>query len=162
MNLIAIATAIGIGVFIAVLIKAFERTPNAPRSAPAQPVNSDDAPPLRGDGRFAADVVGESFYRQSFVSLTKHRWASDAGDELDFTAVLTLDDENPHDDQAVAVLIKGLPVGHLSREMARDFRDAVRRDGLTQWRRFSVQAKVWIPDEPEEEPFSVRLNLPLA
>jgi hypothetical protein len=45
-----------------------------------------------------------------------------AADGAVVEAVLALEDDNPHDDQAVAVLIAGARAGYLSREDARRYR----------------------------------------
>lgn len=115
---------------------------------------------IRGNGRFEVDVVGESFYAENFETLARRHKPTDNEDESFGDAVLTLDDHNPHDAQAVAVFIEGLQVGHLSRDMARDFRAALKRDGLQQHRQFAVAARLyWGGDERH---FSVTLDLPQA
>jgi hypothetical protein len=115
---------------------------------------------IRGNGRFEVDVVGESFYTDSFIELARrHRPARD-DDEAFGDATLTLEDDNPHDKNAVAVHIEGLQVGHLSRAMAADFRDAIRRDGLQQHRQFAVAARLyWGGSEALQ---SVTIDLPQA
>ena len=71
-----------------------------------------------------ADVVGESFYRENLVSIVKA-----LGETSRFAdgvpAVLRLEDDNPHDSNAVSVWIAKLQVGHLSREDAMLFRESV-------------------------------------
>lgn len=101
------------------------------------------------------DVVGESFYRANFETLFPRR-KHDAGSEVECTATLRLDDDNAHDDQAVAVLIRSLQVGHLSRANARRYRQAkgASRANAT------VDAVVWIPDDAEKN-YSVSVYLRL-
>ena len=115
---------------------------------------------IRGNGRFEVDVVGESFYKDSFVELARRHKPTNADSESFGDAVLSLDDKNPHDRNAVAVHIEGLQVGHLSRSMAVDFRKAIARDGLQQHRQFAVAARLyWGGDEGLR---SVSLDLPQA
>jgi hypothetical protein len=96
------------------------------------------------------DVVGESFYRDNLKSLFKREAP---GDEVECSATLKLDNGNPHDDQAVAVHIRGLQVGHLSRANARRYRASKvgTSDSL-------VDAVVWIPDDQQDH-YSVTLFL---
>lgn len=115
---------------------------------------------IRGHGRYDVDVVGESHYAASFATLAQRHKPDDTEDESFGDAVLTLEDTNPHDAQAVAVSLEGLPVGYLSRDMARDFRQAIARAGLGKHRRFAVGARLyWGGDDGI---FSVQLDLPLA
>lgn len=116
-------------------------------------------PRIRGTGDFGVEVVGESFYRAALLDLFPVR--EHAGEEVAAVATLEFDDQNPHDDQAVRVAIRGRQVGHLSRAMARDFRAAIERDRLTKWRVFLVDARVWVPDDAKDH-YSARVDLPQA
>ena len=58
-------------------------------------------------------------------------------------ALLKLEPDNPHDRNAVGVYLEGRKVGHLSCEMARDFRQAIVRDGLADRSEFAVTARVY-------------------
>lgn len=73
-----------------------------------------------GDGRFGIDVVGESNYQEELEEIAGGRRRH--GVDLEITARLRPEDENPHDPQAVAVEIDGRKVGYLSRADARLFR----------------------------------------
>lgn len=109
----------------------------------------------RLDGESTVNVVGESFYREHFEQLYP-RSNSGTDREEQTRATLRLDDANPHDDQAVAVFIKEMQVGHLSRDDARRYRRAKgadRRDTL-------VSATVWVPGAPDYN-YSVTLRLTL-
>lgn len=69
---------------------------------------------IDGPGTFAVDVVGVSQY-QSVLA--------DAAEEgANVRATLILENENPYDDQAVAVHIEGRRAGYLSRANARLYR----------------------------------------
>lgn len=106
--------------------------------------------------RFETECVGESFYKRNLRKLYPIRGEDDGEDEFETTAALRIDNENKHDPKAVAVLIKGLQVAHLSREDARRFRQQVGqpKHGLE----FSVPARVWVPDD-EDESHSVSVNV---
>ncbi len=70
-----------------------------------------------GSGAFGVDVVGESRYQGVLEG------AVDDGAIVD--VVLLLEDDNPYDDQAVAVTIGGQRCGYLSRADARRYRAAL-------------------------------------
>jgi hypothetical protein len=81
-------------------------------------------PTLAGNGRFAIEVVGESYYMASFEKICGPR--SREGVDMQVRALLTLDDDNKFDKNAVRVSVLGHTVGHLSREAAGGFRLAVK------------------------------------
>lgn len=71
-------------------------------------------------GQFEFEVVGESNYQRELKAA-----AGDHGDDpadAHCLAALIPDDDNPHDDKAVAVSVDGQTVGYLSRADARSFR----------------------------------------
>lgn len=77
-----------------------------------------------GDGSYGIEVVGESHYLANLRAIAgrgevRHKCE----------AILRHDDNNPYDDQAIAVYIEGLQVGHLSRQLARQYRAQVSRFG---------------------------------
>jgi hypothetical protein len=117
-------------------------------------------PRIRGNGRYEVEVVGESHYDSSFEALRRRHKPADAEDESFGDALLTLESSNPHDPNAVAVHIEGLPVGYLSRAMARDFRQAIVRDGLQKYSQFAVGARLYWGGE--DRLHSVQLDLPQA
>ena len=69
---------------------------------------------IEGPGTFAVNVVGVSQYQRVLEAA--------AADGADAEAVLVREDDNPYDDQAVAVHIEGERAGYLSRADARRFR----------------------------------------
>jgi len=82
---------------------------------------------LPGPGRFAVEVVGTSHHQESLEAICGGR--SKDGVRFKTTAVLVLEDENPHDKKAVRVEIDGYAVGHLSRENAREYRKQLKKAG---------------------------------
>ena len=68
---------------------------------------------IEGPGAFAVNVVGVSQYQRVLET---------AAEEGVVDAVLMREDDNPHDDQAVAIFISGERAGYLSRTDARRFR----------------------------------------
>lgn len=69
---------------------------------------------LTGPGAFAVDVVGEAQYQLVLAA------AAEQGAIVG--ATLLLEDDNPYDDQAVAVYVDGERAGYLSRANARAYR----------------------------------------
>ena len=70
------------------------------------------------------EVVGESFYRDHLATI-RRLIDGDAKRMDGLPAILRLDDDNPHDANAVSVWIADGKVGHLSREDAVEFREDV-------------------------------------
>lgn len=112
---------------------------------------------IRSEGRYAGEVVGESFYRDNFLKLLGARAGTE--DEMHGDALLVLEDDNPHDNQAVGVYVEGLKVGHLPRALARDFRAAIVRDKLTAHRQFGVAVRVY--GGGADQLFSAQVDLPV-
>lgn len=83
---------------------------------------------LEGPRRFKVAVVGESHYQGNLEAICGSR--SYDGENRIVEACLVLEDSNPFDDQAVRVDIEGRPVGHLNREMARQYRAKLTEAGF--------------------------------
>lgn len=75
---------------------------------------------LAGNGGFSQETVGESFYQPALDTLCGGK--CEEGHEHECRAILQPEPDNPHDDQAVAVLVRGRKVAHLARADARKFR----------------------------------------
>ena len=72
-------------------------------------------------GKFDFEVVGESFYQEEiYRQFLMQKEMETAGETL--VATLLPENENPHDANAVAVLINDEIVGHMCREDAESFR----------------------------------------
>jgi hypothetical protein len=83
--------------------------------------------PSRDEYEF--DIVGESHHQ-----MVLSRLAGDHGTEsarAEHEAILVADDNNPHDEKAVAVFMSGELVGHLSRDDARSFRRRLSQKGFS-------------------------------
>lgn len=116
---------------------------------------------IRGAGRFACDVVGESHYQDNLLRIAGGRTEDSA--ELKKTATLILDDGNPHDSNAVKVFIDGLAVGHLPRQLARTWRGSLRKQGLPVGN-YTCDAMVvggWSRGRGNTGHFGVRLDVPV-
>jgi hypothetical protein len=75
---------------------------------------------LRPGRGWVVEVVGESNY-QDALARSYHRHGGN-GHDLKVTATLTPEDSNPHDRNAVRVVIDGKTVGYLPRDIAPDYR----------------------------------------
>ena len=84
---------------------------------------------IDGPGEFDFDIVGESFNQGALNRICGGK--TDAGHELEVTAVLIEEPENPHDPNAVKVVIAGETVGHLCRLDAKLYKARLARAGLT-------------------------------
>lgn len=83
---------------------------------------------IRGSGALDFEVVGESFYQPALAAVARH--TKDQSAETETVAVLVCEDSNPHDSNAVAVLVNNRKVAHLSRQDAIRYRRAMRDIGL--------------------------------
>jgi hypothetical protein len=77
-------------------------------------------PFLLGANAFDFGVVGESFYQEALERLAGGRKFDPA--HVRRNAILLPEDDNPHDEHAVAVLIRGQKVGHIGHELSGAFR----------------------------------------
>ncbi len=82
---------------------------------------------LPGPGRFSLEVVGESYYQENLEAICGPR--KERGENRVVEVTLILDNNNPYDNKAVRVEVEGKKVGHLSREVARKYRDAIKQGG---------------------------------
>lgn len=70
---------------------------------------------------FPLDVVGESFYGKSFAKICGGDVPEDGVSIVEMCRVIP-EDDNEHDENAVRVELRGLKVGHLSRDNAKRYR----------------------------------------
>lgn len=81
------------------------------------------------EGSFPMDAVGESNYQRALEDITGGYTAD--GHDLEIQAVLVREPENPHDENAVAVQIRGKLVGYLSREQAHRVSEQMAEDQIS-------------------------------
>jgi hypothetical protein len=67
----------------------------------------------------AIEIVGESFHQDAIRQLSRRVR------DKEFDIVLRAEPENPYDKNAVAVLVDGALVGHMSKPMAKDWQPMV-------------------------------------
>lgn len=146
------------GAIVLWIWRAFSRKSKRAPATPPAARGSAAIAKIRGNGRFDTEVVGESYYADSFEALYRAHRVGDREDEWTGDAVLKLEADNPHDRNAVAVYLEGHKVGHLSRQMAQEFRQALVRDGLTGRDEYAVAARVYWGGEDRHH--SVSLDLP--
>ena len=141
------------------LLDFFRRVSGPPAAMP------EDAPvltSLSGDGGFALALVGESHYRQNFDRICGK--TVDGANNMIVTAVLVCERDNPHDPDSVRVDVNGLPVGHLSRAMARKYRTRLADHQLDERRR-SCRAMIrggWDRGGDDRGEYGIRLDLHLT
>lgn len=117
-------------------------------------------PTIRGNGDFDVEVVGESHYQRHLSAICGR--PTEEGVDMEIYAGLILEDDNKHDDKAVAVHIENGCVGHLSRDDARAFRDAVRKAGFANYKAFQVKALIrggWDRGNGDTGMYGVRLDM---
>jgi hypothetical protein len=118
-------------------------------------------PVIAGPGYFDIEVVGESHYLKSFAKICGPRCTE--GVDMEVRAHLTLDDLNPYDKMAVRVSVNGHVVGHLPRDVARDFRRAVKAGGLSEYLTFECAGHIrggWDKGGGDVGHYGVKLDLP--
>ena len=74
---------------------------------------------LNGVGDYELEVVGESYYQNSFEEICGPR--TDESVDLIVDAHLVPEPKNPHDPFAVRIDVQGKKVGYLPRETAKDY-----------------------------------------
>lgn len=120
-----------------------------------------EIPQIVGPGNFDIEVVGEGFYQDQFIKVCGPKTAS--GFNLEVRAHLRLESDNKFDKLAVAVLLGDGKVGHLSKDLAREFRRAVKAGGLTAYTTFECAGHVrggWDRGNGDAGHFGIWLDLP--
>ena len=107
---------------------------------------------------FQQDIVGESNYQDALTKIVGRKSEFASTDVFD--AVLVCENDNPHDSNAVGIMISGKKVGHLSSRDAISFRMELAKidSSLPQT---IVDAKIvggW-KNEESEGAFGVKLKL---
>ena len=115
---------------------------------------------LDGDGTFDQEIVGESFYQDTLEALFGPK--TEDAVQIATNARLVCELNNPHDSNAVAVMMKGQKVGHLSRADAVAYRRELRSLFGHREPEAIVDALVvggWSRANGSEGSFGVRLDL---
>ena len=117
---------------------------------------------LEGDGSFELEIVGESFYQDALDNITGGK--TEDGYEMEVEAMLNYDDDNPYDNKAIAVSIEGEKVGHLSRKLARQFRERMEETGCPGASAVCKALIVggWDRGNGDRGDFGVKLDLPTS
>ena len=97
------------------------------KAPPPQPAAPDDVE-LRGNGKFALPVVGESRYQDNLETICGERTGD--GEDRIVDALLVMEDDNPYDrGNAVKVTISGKTVGYLAKDVASAYRQTMKQAG---------------------------------
>jgi len=110
------------------------------------------------DGDEEHEVVGESQYQDALERLVGGKSKRSA--QVETVGVLAPEPENPHDPNAVAVLISGLAVGYLPRGVALTLSARIQRAMRREGKPIAVRAVIvggWLRDGGDEGSFGVRL-----
>ena len=83
--------------------------------------------PLKGNGNFSFNIVGEASYQDALLKLAGKKTRE--GKEVACKAEISLEPENPHDSNAVVVKIERTVVGYFSRPDAKDYSSQVKLSG---------------------------------
>ena len=117
---------------------------------------------LSGPDTYEFDIVGEASYQDALSKICGGKKEESVEHYAD--AELYLEDDNPHDKEAVCVLIEGKTVGYLSRKEARVFRKQIKELGQENSILLCKAVIVggWRRSKSDEGNFGVRLDLPTA
>jgi len=116
---------------------------------------------IQGPGKFACEVVGESKYQEHLEKIAGGRSENSA--KLRKRAILALEDDNPHDANAVCVRIDGLRVGYLPRRFAKSYREQLTKANAPKGHYWCEAIIVggWDRGRGDRGHFGVRLDLPV-
>lgn len=117
---------------------------------------------LNGTGEYDFDIVGESHYKDALQRIagkkTEERMA------VEKSAVVVHEPSNPHDRNAVMVLIDGYVVGYFSRDSARRHLRKLKMLGISSTTPLSANAMIvggW-KDRHSEGSYGVKLDIQLS
>jgi hypothetical protein len=115
---------------------------------------------IQAEGKFSFEVVGERSYQENLKQICGQ--PTYQGHNLEKIALLVIEDDNPHDDQAVRISIDGFTVGYLPRAIAREYRQKLAEAGKPNLL-CSCPALIrggWNRGKNDKGPFGVLLDLP--
>ena len=127
------------------------------REEPQELLERAAAPHVEGDGSFDFDIVGEGAYQKALDQIAGGK--TKTGHELERLATLIREPENPHDTNAIAVIIEGSKVGYIARAEAKAIAKMMDRVGNSQFTADALIVGGWIGKDGEGH-FGVRLDLP--
>lgn len=113
---------------------------------------------MDGDGSFEFDIVGESHYQDALDAICGGK--CEEGHELECVALLRREPHNKHDPNAIAVMINGRKVGHLSRTDARAISQLLDRRGLKEFTADAMIVGGWTRRSGDGH-YGVKLDLPV-
>jgi len=114
---------------------------------------------IPGSGLFAAEVIGEGRHAADIAHILES--ATDNGDERLLDATLVIEDDDPHQSNAVAVQIEGKLVGYLPRATAQACR-ALFSSVAGSAKTVTCAARIRRLRGDGEPTFQVQLDLPLS
>jgi len=133
------------------LERLFGAAPEAGRSV--EPVHLG-----RGRG-FTFEIVGEASYQEALDAICGGK--CEEGYNLPVVAQLCFQEDNPHDRNAIVVVIDRKVVGYVPRDLAPEMRKAILKLNPEE-RPVTCDAKVvggWLRDEDDEGHYGVKLSL---
>lgn len=128
-------------------------------SRPAEKERATELLRLARERGFTFDVVGEANYQDALDSICGGK--CEEGHRLRCTAKLCFQEDNPHDPNAIVVLISGKVVGYLPRTIAAEMRSSILRLNPHE-RPVTCDAQIvggWMRDEDDEGHYGVKLSL---
>jgi hypothetical protein len=112
-----------------------------------------------GDGDYRFQVVGEASYQHEIEAIVGGRTEESADHEC--VAVLVPEPDNPHDPNAVYVLIERRKVGYLPRDQAAVFKKALDRHGYEMCACWACIVGGWDRGGDDRGHYGVRLDVAL-
>lgn len=103
--------------------------PEQESAAPEPPFKMQGPILLFGREDYPFDIVGESHYQAELEQIAGEK--TEEGHQHECIANIVLDNANPYDENAVAVVIGGRTIGHFARHHAAQYREWLQEWGLT-------------------------------
>jgi hypothetical protein len=122
------ATLFGLGIIAVPIILIVAKVSQVLRTVSSTP-QPDQFVELKGGGDFDIAAVGESHYQAQLASIVHPR---DGYVEYVREAILRCENDNPYDNQAVAVTMDKHTVGYLGKADARRYRAIIARMGFAE------------------------------
>ncbi|SEP71428.1 HIRAN domain-containing protein [Devosia sp. YR412] len=127
------------------------------RNGPDETLDRAAAPHMDGDGSFDFDIVGEASYQEALDTIAGGK--TKKGHEIEVLATLVREPSNPHDGNAIAVIIEGRKVGYVARAEAKAISKMIDSCGYSQFTADAMIVGGWV-DRKGEGHYGVKLDLP--